>query len=160
MSQVHPSVVVPSAGEATRLHVWARRMFIVGNVTLVLGAIVHSVVHALDLMGPELERAVRGAGTVDVQGVPVEIWDVLQGQSMLYGVVVLALALSNLASLHGRSLPNLGVALAGVGMFACMTVVGLLHLGPLQVFGGPFGMLLFGFTPAVWAYERWLGAPR
>lgn len=142
----------------TTVRAWAKRLFVAGNVMLVLGGIGHTIVHVIDMMGADLETAMRTAGTVDVQGTPLEIWDVFQGQSLIYGAVFIALGLSNVFALRGRSLPSLGSAAAGIALFGVMTAVGFLYLGPLQTVGGPVGMLLFGATLAVGAWERVGGA--
>ncbi|MFK7928570.1 MAG: hypothetical protein AB8H79_10300 [Myxococcota bacterium] len=143
---------------ATTARTWAKRFFVAGNVLLVLGGVGHTFVHVIDMMGADLEAVLRTAGTVDVGGTPLEIWDVFQGQSLIYGAVFIALGVSNVFALRGRSLPSLGSAAAGIALFGVMTAIGFLYLGPLQTVGGPLGILLFGATVAVRAWERVAGA--
>lgn len=134
----------------------ARRFFTIGSVGFIVIGALHTVVHLMQLSGPQLEMALRTVGGVPVMGAPAEMWDLWQGVSLLMGLFSMALGASNLAGLHAapaEAFPARGVCAVNVAMLACVTLVGTLFLGPLQVLGGPFGMLMFGL-PIWWSLDQ------
>lgn len=65
----------------------------------------------------------------------------------------------NRSATDTHQLPSIFVALANILMLTAIIAVGAAYLGPLQVYGGLFGIACFGVGPAMAATGRWF-APR
>ena len=140
----------------------ARRAFIAGSIGFVFIGGLHTVVHLIDLAGPELEARFQRLGTIDVSGESVRSWDLFQGISLLMGLFSMTIGLIDLGALRSTGpdqLPPVPVAVANITMLMAIIAVGAAYLGPLQVYGGLFGIACFGVGPATVASNRWF-APR
>ncbi len=124
-----------------------RRAYLVGSAGFVVVGLLHTVTHLLALTGTELERRFAELGDIEVSGTIATSWDLFQGVSWLMGSFSIALGLVSLNAINaagGR--PPLGVCLVNIAMLATIAVVGAAHLGPLQIYGGIFGITMFGLA--------------
>jgi len=121
----------------------------VGSVGFIAVGALHTATHAFELSGPDLQQRFDELGGVEVSGTVATSWDLFQGVSWLMGLFSIALGLVSLSAIRAASgRPPLGVCLANIGMLAAIGVVGLAHLGALQVYGGIFGMTMFAIAAA------------
>lgn len=127
----------------------ARRLFAIGSLAFIAIGTLHTAVHLTQMSGPVLAAAMADIG--ELEGVGATVWNLWQGLSLLMGLFSIALGCANLASLRGTPgvFPNPWLCLVNVGMLGCITLVGILYLGPIQAVGGPIGMVLFAL-PIVW----------
>lgn len=124
-----------------------RRAYLVGSVGFVVVGLLHTVTHLLELTGPELEQRFNELGDIEVSGTIATSWDLFQGVSSLMGLFSIALGLVSLNAINasgGR--PPIGVCLANITMLAAIAAVGVAHLGPLQLYGGIFGITMFALA--------------
>lgn len=127
----------------------ARTTYIAGSIGFLFIGALHTTVHLAELAGTVLESRFRELGTIDVNGTTAESWDLFQGTSLLMGFFSIALGFVDLGALQavGRdALPPVLVAVANVIMLGSIVAIGALYLGPLQVYGGLFGIALFTVT--------------
>ena len=123
----------------------SRITFWIGSLGLIFIGALHTYVQLDELSGPELAAAFAQIGDIPIGEEAWPAFDLWQGLSLLMGFFSIALGLSNLAGLAGRveGLPARGVCIVNVIMMFAVTMVGVLFLGPIQSFGGPFGMTMF-----------------
>ena len=124
----------------------ARVTYVLGSIGFLVIGSLHTVVHLLSMSGAPLEARFRQLGTIDLNGQATASWDLFQGTSLLMGFFSLAVGLVNLGALHAvgrQALPPVLVAVANVAMLASIVAIGALHLGPIQIYGGGVGIVLF-----------------
>lgn len=125
------------------------RTFHIGSIGFIAVGALHTVTHYLELSGTDLQRRFDELGDIAVSGTMATSWDLFQGVSWLMGLFSITLGAVNLSAIRaagGR--PPLGACLASLAMLAMVVVVGVAHLGPLQVYGGIFGMTMFAVAAA------------
>lgn len=130
----------------------ARRAFTTGAIGFVFIGVLHTVTHAAELSGPMLSDRFQAMGDIRVSGQTVSSWDLFQGTSLLMGAFSIGIGLLDLAILaaNRRAVrPLVGAAFVNMAVLAVVITVGMLHLGPLQVFGGLFGLAVFGYAAIV-----------
>ena len=111
----------------------------------ILIGILHTVTQLTELSTPELEERYRVFGDIDVSGQTVAAWDLWQGTSLLMGFFAITIGLANLGALRSSAdrRPPVVNCLATIVVLLSITWVGWAYLGPTQLFGGPFGVVLF-----------------
>lgn len=137
----------------------ARKAFAVGSMGFIFIGGLHTVVHLMDLAGPDLQRRFTEFGAIEVSGQSTASWDLFQGISLLMGLFSVAVGLIDLSALRvtaENELPPVGVAVANMLMLTAIVLVGAAYLGPIQIYGGMFGITVFGIGPAVAIADRWL----
>ncbi len=129
--------------DSDRLRRIGRRTFKAGSILFVVIGLLHTFVQLTDMAADDIQGDLRAIGMVDRVG--AEAWDLWQGLGLLMGFFMIALGLSNLAGLKGRidNYPAPGVCGVNVAMFVCITTIGYIHLGPMQLVGGPIGVIMF-----------------
>lgn len=126
---------------------FGRRTYVVGSIGFVFVGALHTVVHFAELAGAGLEQRFDELGDIEVNGTIARSWDLFQGVSWLMGLFSIALGLASLSALRAaRGRPPLGVCLTNMAMLAAIVVVGVAHLGALQIYGGLFGMTMFAIA--------------
>jgi len=137
-----PAPIALEEREASRL---GRGTYTVGSVIFVLIGALHTVTHLTELSTPELEARFAAMGDIEVSAQTVTSWDLWQGTSLLMGFFGAALGLANLGALWSSRdrRPPVVNCLTTIAMLGIVTWVGWAYLGPLQLFGGPFGIVLF-----------------
>lgn len=126
---------------------FGRRTYVVGSVGFVFVGALHTAVHFAELAGADLEQRFDELGDIEVNGTIARSWDLFQGVSWLMGLFSIALGLVSLNALRAaQGRPPLGICLINMAMLGAIVVVGVAHLGPLQIYGGLFGMTMFGIA--------------
>lgn len=134
-------------GPQSRRAKLGRRTFVVGSVGFVLVGALHTAVHFGELAGEELEQRFNELGDIEVNGTIATSWNLFQGVSWLMGLFSIALGLASLSALRAaQGRPPLGTCLTNMAMLGAVVVVGVAHLGPLQIYGGLFGMAMFAIA--------------
>lgn len=121
----------------------ARHTFRIGSIGFIAIGALHTYVHLTELAGDELQGRFDQMGDIMVQGGNTAAWDLFQGLSLLMGFFSIILGITNLAAQRAAGRPPVGVSLANVAMLGSIVIIGVLHLGPLQVYGGMFGITMF-----------------
>lgn len=121
----------------------ASRTYRVGSIGFIAIGALHTYAHLSELAGDELKERFDDMGTILVQGTDAAAWDLFQGISLLMGFFSVILGVANLAAQRAAGRPPVGVSLANMAMLASIAVIGMLYLGPLQVYGGMFGIAMF-----------------
>lgn len=132
---------------------FARTTYLIGSVGFIAIGALHSVTHALELAGSTLEARFDELGSIRVSAQDVTSWDLFQGTSILMGLFSITIGLSAigaLRSVRADDPPPRGPALANIAALVGVIAVGVAHLGPLQIWGGLFGLSMF--SPA--AFRR------
>lgn len=132
------------SGSPGRLNKLGQRTYLVGSIGFVVVGLLHTVTHGLELTGAELEQRFADLGNIDVSGTLSTSWDLFQGVSWLMGLFSIALGLLSLSAISaagGR--PPLAACVVNISMLAMIVVIGAAHLGPLQIYGGMFGITMF-----------------
>lgn len=132
-----------AAQEPDRLRRIGRRTFKTGSILFVVIGLLHTFVQLTDMAADDIRSDLQAIGMVDRVG--ADAWDLWQGLGLLMGFFMIALGLSNLAGLKGRidSYPAAGVCAVNVAMFIAIAAIGYIHLGPMQLVGGPIGIIMF-----------------
>lgn len=136
----------------------ARKAYGVGSIGFIFIGGLHTVVHLMDLAGPDLQRRFHELGAIDVSGQSTASWDLFQGISLLMGLFSVAVGLIDFSALRvtkTSELPPIGVAVANMLMLLAIIMVGAAYLGPIQIYGGMFGITVFGVGPAIAMSDRW-----
>lgn len=122
-----------------------RSTYIIGSVIFMLIGILHTVTHLTELSSPELEERYRAFGDIETSGQTVASWDLWQGTSLLMGFFAIAVGLANLGALRssGDRRPPVVNCLATMILLGTIGWIGWAYLGPLQLIGAPFGIMLF-----------------
>ena len=123
-----------------------RATYIAGCLAFIAIGALHTYVHATQLFGAELQGRFDAMGSIDVSGTTTASWDLFQGVSWLMGFFAIALGLANLGALRRGERPPTLNCVATIVMLASITIIGWAYLGPMQLFGGPFGIGLFGYS--------------
>ena len=124
-----------------------RRAYMAGSVGFIAVGALHTVTHLLDLKGSDLEARFMELGNIKVSGTLATSWDLFQGISWLMGLFSFTLGVVNMSALKAAGgTPPLGICMANIAMLGAIAVVGNAHLGPLQVYGGIFGMTMFAIA--------------
>ncbi len=129
------------------MHRTARRTYIAGSITFILIGVLHTLTQFTELSTPEVADAFTSIGTIPVSGQEPAAWDLFRGTSYLMGFFSLAIGCDNLATLRtvGRdALPPLAICITMVFTLIGVATMGVLFLGPLQLYGGLAGVVMFG----------------
>jgi len=121
----------------------------IGSSTWVAIGLLHTWVHLSDMRSDELKAEFDRIPPLD----GTDIWHLWNGLSLLMGFGFIALGLANIAGLRSlpkHAYPNVGTCIINMAALASITFIGILHLGPMQTFGGPVGIALFGL-PVLWS---------
>ncbi len=125
----------------------ARVLFVLPSVTFLFIGAAHTFVHLTELSTPEIEAALREIGEIGAGGGQVaEMRDLWHGLSLLMGFFSMGLGGVNLASLRAvgqDAPPPVGVTLVSIMTLCAVGVIGALYLGPIQLFGAPFGIACY-----------------
>lgn len=144
-TQPAPASIEDTAdARSNRLRVLGRKTFVFGSIGHILIGFLHTFVQLTDMAATDIRSDLEAIGSVENVG--ASAWELWQGLGLLMGFFMIALGLSNLAGLRGRidDYPAAGVCAVNVAMFVAIGVIGVLYLGPMQMFGGPLGIVLFG----------------
>ncbi len=127
----------------TGLRRYGRFTFKIGSITFIAIGALHTWTQATSLAAAGIRSDLEAIGIVE--GIDAQAWDLWQGIGFLMGLFSMALGLSNLAGLQGRidDYPAVGVCAVNVAMLAGITAIGAVYLGPIQLVGGPIGIVLF-----------------
>ncbi|MGH1492865.1 MAG: LIC_13387 family protein [Acidimicrobiales bacterium] len=133
----------------------ARVCYLIGSIGFIFIGLLHTVTHWLELAGPALRQRFDEMGLIEVSGQEVTSWDLFQGTSLLMGFFSMAIgfgAIGALRAVASDGLPPLGTALTNIVALLGVMAIGVAHLGPIQIWGGLFGIAMF--APTVLASVR------
>jgi len=124
----------------------ARRFYLAGCFGGVFIGSLHTYVHLKELAGDDLKARFDEFGTIAVSGTMTPAWDLFQALSLLMGVFALTLGLVNIAALMAAAnrRPPIGVCAINIAMLIFVIAMGVLYLGPTQIYGGIGGIIAFG----------------
>lgn len=146
MDQSNQSSIADTARRITRsgANRWrriGRRTYTAGSVAFIAIGALHTFVQSTDMAAPVIRGQLEQIGAV--AGVGAEAWDLWQGLGLLMGFFSLALGATNLAARRLGEDPNPAICVINISMLAAVTTIGAVHLGPLQLVGGPVGIAMF-----------------
>eukprot|EP00183_Erythrolobus_madagascarensis_P003266 CAMPEP_0185851734 /NCGR_PEP_ID=MMETSP1354-20130828/11303_1 /TAXON_ID=708628 /ORGANISM="Erythrolobus madagascarensis, Strain CCMP3276" /LENGTH=146 /DNA_ID=CAMNT_0028552777 /DNA_START=37 /DNA_END=477 /DNA_ORIENTATION=- len=126
----------------------ARILHTVGSATFIGIGVLHTVVQFTTLSSDEVQRAYRAGGAIEVTGQVVDGWDLFAGTSVLMGVFSMGVGALNFGALRTTTRPD-GLThpvfpAVTVGVLGCVIATGATLLGPLQLYGGMAGLVMFG----------------
>jgi len=123
----------------------ARRLYLAGSIGAIFVGGLHTFVHFTELNGDELKARFDQMGEIFVSGDNVASWDLFQAMSLLFGLFTLTLGVVSIfALLAARDRrPPLGICVANIAVLVCVVIVGVMYLGPRQVYGGIAGIVAF-----------------
>lgn len=122
-----------------------RRCYITGSIAFIFVGLLHTTTHLLELSGKPLEQRFLVMGNIDVSGQSVASWNLFQGISLLMGLFSIAIGFGALGGLRAARSghPPVATAATNVATLLAIMLIGALHLGPLQIWGGVFGITMF-----------------
>lgn len=124
-----------------------RRAYQAGSIgSLFIGAL-HTFVHQTELAGPELQSRFAQMGDIAVSGGMTPSWDLFQALSLLMGFFAMTIGAVNLGALRASGRPPLEICVANIAMLIGVIAIGYAYLGPMQVYGGYFGITMFAIPP-------------
>ncbi|MEE9415879.1 MAG: hypothetical protein V3V01_11380 [Acidimicrobiales bacterium] len=135
----------------------ARRTYLIGSFGFIAIGLLHSATHFLELSGADLESRFEALGSIDVSAQTVASWDLFQGTSLLMGLFSVAIGLGAIGALKAvgpMANPPIGTSVVNIAALVGVMVIGKAYLGPLQIWGGLFGVLMFAPSLVVWMQRR------
>lgn len=140
--------IMPSSQPIAGIARLGRLTHLIGSWTFIAIGAGHTATQFTTLSSDRVQDQYRAGGDIEVSGQVVDGWELFAGTSILMGVFAIALGALSLAALrtttrHDRLTPAIFPTI-GLAVVLCVLAVGASLLGPLQLYGGAAGVVMFG----------------